>query len=150
MLELAQPQQQKWVRCSTALMFTCREKLSQVPPIPEDYNVMPLPPTNASSPSVVTVYKLTGGGGCLHLSTQPTWPQLYACLVFCLLSFSASPVIPSWVSRASSPDTWELPHEQGPESKVMPGWKSNYGGAWSLRWGEHSPRSAHIRNKWNK
>jgi hypothetical protein len=24
---------------------------------------------------------------CLHPSTQPTWPQLYACFVFCLLSF---------------------------------------------------------------
>jgi hypothetical protein len=24
---------------------------------------------------------------CLHLHTQPTWPQFFACLVFCLLSF---------------------------------------------------------------
>jgi hypothetical protein len=29
---------------------------------------------------------------CLHPSTQPTWPQLYACLVFCLLSFLHLPV----------------------------------------------------------
>jgi hypothetical protein len=30
----------------------------------------------------------------LHLSTQPTWPQLCACLVFCLLSFLHLPSPP--------------------------------------------------------
>jgi hypothetical protein len=40
---------------------------------------------------------------CLHLSTQPTWPQLYACL-FGLLSvvFSTSPIALTEVSRTSS------------------------------------------------
>jgi hypothetical protein len=68
MLELAQPQLQKWARCSTAVfpkMFTFREKLSQVPPVPEYYNVKPHPPLrNVSPPRVSTVYnKLTGGAG---------------------------------------------------------------------------------------
>jgi hypothetical protein len=31
---------------------------------------------------------------CLHPSTQPTWPQLYACLFFCLLSFLHLPSPP--------------------------------------------------------
>jgi hypothetical protein len=45
-------------------MFTFKEKLSQVPPVPEDYNVMPSPPKIISPPCVATVYnKLTGGGG---------------------------------------------------------------------------------------
>jgi hypothetical protein len=46
-LGLAQPQLQKWARCSTAVfpkMFMFREKLSQLSPVPEDYNVTPPPP----------------------------------------------------------------------------------------------------------
>jgi hypothetical protein len=31
---------------------------------------------------------------CLHLSTQPTWPQLCVCFVFCLLSFLHLPLPP--------------------------------------------------------
>jgi hypothetical protein len=45
-LQLAQPQMQKWARASTAVfpnMFIFREKCSQVPPVPENYNVIPLP-----------------------------------------------------------------------------------------------------------
>jgi hypothetical protein len=65
-LELAQLQLQKWARCSTAVfpkMFTFREKWSQVPPVPVDYNVMPPPLRTASPPHIATVYnKLTGGG----------------------------------------------------------------------------------------
>jgi hypothetical protein len=67
MLGLAQPQLQKWARCSTALfpnMFTFREKLSQVPPVPKDYNVTSPPLRIASLSLVVTVHnKLAGGGG---------------------------------------------------------------------------------------
>jgi hypothetical protein len=54
-------------------------------------------PRIASTPCVGTVHnKHTGGGGgwCLHPITQATWPQLYVCLVFCLLPFPASPFAP--------------------------------------------------------
>jgi hypothetical protein len=101
MLELTQPQLQKWARCSTAtfpLMFVFREKLSQVPPVPKYCNVMPPPLRIISLPHVVTLYnKLTGGEGgwCVSINTQPTWPQIYSCLIFCLLSFPASPIAPS-------------------------------------------------------
>jgi hypothetical protein len=45
-------------------MFTFRERLQQISPVPEDYNAMPPPQGIASSPHVATVYnKLTGGGG---------------------------------------------------------------------------------------
>jgi hypothetical protein len=73
MLELAQPQLQKWAGCSTAVfpkMFMFREKLSQVPPLPNDYNVMAPPPRTAPPPHFATVYnKLTGGGGgwCVYI-----------------------------------------------------------------------------------
>jgi hypothetical protein len=94
-LELAQPLLQKWVRCSTAvfpLMFKFREKRSQVRPDPENYKVM-LPPPRTATPPLLPPYIINLlEVVCLHLSTQPTWPQLYACLVSCLLSFSASPV----------------------------------------------------------
>jgi hypothetical protein len=44
-------------------MFTFREKLTQVSPVPEDYNITTPPPRNAFPPRVATVYnKLTGGG----------------------------------------------------------------------------------------
>jgi hypothetical protein len=42
--ELAQPQLQKWARCSTTVfpkIFMFREKLSEVSPVPEDYNITP-------------------------------------------------------------------------------------------------------------
>jgi hypothetical protein len=57
-------------------MFTFREKLSQVPPFPKDYNVMPPPLRNASPSHVATIYnKLTGGGGGWCVSTQtPSLP----------------------------------------------------------------------------
>jgi hypothetical protein len=38
------------------LMFTFGEKLSQVPPVPEDHSVTPPPQRNASPPRVATVY----------------------------------------------------------------------------------------------
>jgi hypothetical protein len=73
MLDLAHPQLQKWARCSIAVfpkIFTFREKLSQVPPVPEDYNVTPSLLRIASPPPVATVYnKLTGGGGGWSVST---------------------------------------------------------------------------------
>jgi hypothetical protein len=70
-----------------------REKLSQVPPVPEDYSAMPPPLRIASPPRVVTIYnKLTGGGGswCVFIrvpslpgpSFVHIWPHL--------LSFPAS------------------------------------------------------------
>jgi hypothetical protein len=63
--------------------------MSWVPPVPEDYNVMP-PPRNASPPHVATVYnKCTGGGGAgVSPSEHPAYLALDLCsLVFCLLSF---------------------------------------------------------------
>jgi hypothetical protein len=36
---------------------------------------------------IVNLLEVEGAVVCLHLSTQPTWPQPCACLVFCLLSF---------------------------------------------------------------
>jgi hypothetical protein len=64
--------------------------MSRVPPVPENYNVMP-PPRTASPHHVATVYnKLTGGGGCEH--TAYLAPAL---CMFCLLSvvLPASPDI---------------------------------------------------------
>jgi hypothetical protein len=59
---MAQPQLQKWTRCSTAVfpkMFTFRE-MSQVYPVPKNYNATPPPQRTAAPPHVVTVYnKLT-------------------------------------------------------------------------------------------
>jgi hypothetical protein len=94
MLELAQnlscKSGQDAVQLFFPLMFTLREKLSQVPPIPEDNNVTPPLPKNAPPPCVATVYnKLTGGRGVgVSLSEHPVYlaPAL-ACFVFCLLSF---------------------------------------------------------------
>jgi hypothetical protein len=70
------------------LMFMFREKLSQVPPVPDNYNVMLLPLRITFPPSVVTVYnKLTGAGGCWRVSIQvPSLPGPALC---CLLSFLA-------------------------------------------------------------
>jgi hypothetical protein len=46
------------------LMFTFKEKLSQVLPVPKNCNVMPPPLRTSSPPHFATVYdKLTGGGG---------------------------------------------------------------------------------------
>jgi hypothetical protein len=58
-------------------MFMLEEKLSQVPPVPEDYSVIPSPLRIASPLRVPTVYnKLTGGGGVgmvwLHPTSQTT------------------------------------------------------------------------------
>jgi hypothetical protein len=65
-VELAQPQLQKWARCSTSVfpkMFKFREKQSQVPPVLDNYNIT-LPLRTAAPPSFATVYnKLAGGGG---------------------------------------------------------------------------------------
>jgi hypothetical protein len=72
-----------------------REKLSQVPPVPEDYNVMPPPPRITSPPRVATVYnKLAGGGGGWWVSfPAPSLPSPALCM-FGLLSvvFSTSPI----------------------------------------------------------
>jgi hypothetical protein len=105
MLGLAQPQLQKWARCSITVfpkMFTFREKLSQVSPVPDDYNVMPPPPI--TSPyllplfiiyGVATVYnKLTGGEGCWCVSIKalslpgPSFAHVWSsvCLFWHLLS----------------------------------------------------------------
>jgi hypothetical protein len=86
---LAQPQLQKWARCSTAVlpkMFTFREKLSQVPPVLEDFTMSrPLPENGL----VLLLYIINAleveGLLCLPQSMQPTWPQLYACFVLCCL-----------------------------------------------------------------
>jgi hypothetical protein len=46
MFDLGQPKLQKWTRCSKTVfpkMFMFIEKLSQVPPVLEDYNVTPPP-----------------------------------------------------------------------------------------------------------
>jgi hypothetical protein len=95
-LGLAQPQLQKWARCSTAvfpLMFTFREKLSQVPPVPENYNVTSPPPRTASLPCVATVHnKLTGGGEgwCVsiraHSLPGPSFMHVWSsvCCLFCI------------------------------------------------------------------
>jgi hypothetical protein len=107
MLGLAQPQLQKWARCSYScfsLMFMFREKMSQVPPVPEDYNVMPLTPRNASPPRVATVYnKLTGGGGYWCVSIQAPSLPCPGCMhvlssVCC--PFSASPVALRFLGQA--------------------------------------------------
>jgi hypothetical protein len=59
-LELAQPQLQKWGRCNTAVfpkMFMFREKLSQVSPVPQDYNITPPSLRTAAPLQFATVYK---------------------------------------------------------------------------------------------
>jgi hypothetical protein len=58
------------------LMFMFRDKLSQIPPVPKDYNVTSPPPRNASPTRVATIYnKLTGGGGGWCVSIQaPSLP----------------------------------------------------------------------------
>jgi hypothetical protein len=100
---------QKWARCSTAvfpLMFTFREKLSQVPLVPQNYNVMPSSPEHCSPPHVASVcYKLTGGRGgwCVSiqaprlpgLSFMTVWSSLY-----CLFQHLLMP--PVKVSMTSS------------------------------------------------
>jgi hypothetical protein len=46
-----------------------REKWAHVPPVPENYNVMPLSPRIAALPHFDTAYnKLAGGGGCCYIS----------------------------------------------------------------------------------
>jgi hypothetical protein len=76
-----------------------REEQSQVPPVPENYNVMSPPPRTAAPPHFATVYnKLTGGGGvcCVFSSEYPAYLTPVFCM-FGLLSvvFSASPIAPS-------------------------------------------------------
>jgi hypothetical protein len=101
-LELAQTQWQKWARCSTAVfpkMFMLREKQSQVPPPPKNYNVKPPPLRTVAPPHFATVYnKLTrdGGGCCVSPSECPSYLAPALCM-FRLLLFvlSASPVTPS-------------------------------------------------------
>jgi hypothetical protein len=154
-LELAQPQLQKWARCSTAAfpkMFTCRKKQSQIPPVPNNYNVSPLPPRTAAPSCVVTVYnKLAGGGGgwCVSILVPslpgPSFVHVWSsvCCPFCIshcpqLGFQNKFV---WDVRGGT--------RQGPESGVMPGWKTNYKGTWSLRQGD-TLQEAHtldVRNK---
>jgi hypothetical protein len=67
------------------------EKLSQVSPVAKGIMVsQPLPQEVPLHP-VLLLYLINtlelGRVVCVHLSTQPTWPQLYTCFVFCLLSF---------------------------------------------------------------
>jgi hypothetical protein len=93
MLGLAQPQLQKWARCSTAVfpkIFMFKEKLSQVSPIPEDYSVTPPPLRIASPPCVAAVYnKLPGGGGgwCVsiraHSLPGPSFMHVWSSVFFC-------------------------------------------------------------------
>jgi hypothetical protein len=72
-----------------------REKLSQVPPVPKDYNVTTSPLRIASPPPVVMVYnKLTGGeGACVSPSKHPGNLAPALCL-FGLMSVPGSPVTP--------------------------------------------------------
>jgi hypothetical protein len=101
-LELAQPQLQKWTRCSTAVfpkMFTFREKWSQVPPVLGNYNVTSPPLRTAAPLRFATVYnKLTGGGGGCFVSPfmHPAYLAPALCM-FGLLSIvlSASPIAPT-------------------------------------------------------
>jgi hypothetical protein len=96
---LAQPQLQKWARCSTTdfsfNVYVWREAVTGSS-CSKDHGATPPPPRNASLPRVATAYnKLTGGGGgwCVSIPAyKPTWPQLYACFVFCLLSFLHLPL----------------------------------------------------------
>jgi hypothetical protein len=84
-------------------MFTFREKLSQVSPVPKDYNVTPPPLRNASLPRVATVYnKRTGGGGVLVCPSEHTAYLAPALCVFCLLSvvLSASPATLRFLGQA--------------------------------------------------
>jgi hypothetical protein len=87
-------------------MFMFRAKLSQVPPIPENYNAMPPPLRTASPPCVATVYnKHTGGWGgwCVSIWV-PSLPGLsFMCVwssVCCL--FWPLPSPPVKVYRTSS------------------------------------------------
>jgi hypothetical protein len=64
--------------------------LKKVPPVPKDHSVTPPRPRNASPPCVATG---GGGGWCVSIwAHKPTWPQLYACFDFCLLSFLHLPL----------------------------------------------------------
>jgi hypothetical protein len=65
---LAQPQLQKWARCSKAifpLMFTFGGKLSQVLHVPEHHYLTHPPLRNASLPHVATEYNKCTGGVCV-------------------------------------------------------------------------------------
>jgi hypothetical protein len=63
-------------------MFTFREKLSQVPPVPEDYNITSSPPRITSPPCVATVYnKLIGGGG---VDVSPSELPAYLAPALCM------------------------------------------------------------------
>jgi hypothetical protein len=101
MLELAQPQLQKWARCSKAvfpLMFTFREKLSQVllfpritwsHPLSQELHlhlVLPL--------YIINSLEVEGAG--VSPSECPVYLAPALCM-FGLLSvvFSASPIVPS-------------------------------------------------------
>jgi hypothetical protein len=101
-LSLAQPQPQKRARCSTAVcpkMLMIREKQSQIPPVPKNYNVTPSPLRTAAPPHFATVYnKLSGGGrGCFVSPSEHPAHLVPALCMFCLLSFvlSASLIVPS-------------------------------------------------------
>jgi hypothetical protein len=79
-------------------MFMFRDKQSQVPPVPKNYNVTLCPPRTAAPPHFVTVYsKLDGGGGGCGVSPSehPAYLAPALCM-FGLLSvvFFASPVPP--------------------------------------------------------
>jgi hypothetical protein len=89
---------------------------------------------------------------CLCPSTQPTWPPLYACLVFSLLSFLHLP-LPSvrFIGQAHSGcKRWCLNRDHlfsgVPESEVTPGWETNYGGNLKPKMRRHFPRSVHVRD----
>jgi hypothetical protein len=42
---------------------------------------------------IINALEVAKGLVSLHLSTQPTWPQLYACFI-CYLFFPTSPIAP--------------------------------------------------------
>jgi hypothetical protein len=72
-------------------MSTFREKCSQVPVVPKNYNVT-APPELLLHLLILPLYIINSlevdeTVVCLHLSAQPTWPQLCACFIFWLLSF---------------------------------------------------------------
>jgi hypothetical protein len=126
------------------------------------------PPRPASPPPVATVAnKLTGvgGGWCVSIWAPslpgPNFMHVWSS-VCCL--FRHLPLPPVKVSRASLYKTQEMVTKQGPESEmtherwhpkqgseseVIPGGVTNYGGTWSLRWGDtfQEVHTSEIRNK---
>jgi hypothetical protein len=91
MLELAQPQLQKWARCSTAVfsfnVYIQRDVVTSSSCYRE-LQCHATPSQELRFHLILNLLEVERAG--VSLSAQPTRPQLYACLVFCLLSFGIS------------------------------------------------------------